>query len=103
MLQFLQMKSLLQLNSFTDINNLEDIVNANVKIHLYHSEFDRLVPAANTAELVSILEAAMTVDHHQSRCNSAGYEAIFNLTDRVGFIHTLCGLSVLNDVLGDLR
>ena len=102
-IEYDSMKSLLQLNSFTDINNLEEIVNANVKIHLYHSEFDRLVPAANTAELVSILEAAMTVDHHQSRCNSAGYEAIFNLTDRVGFIHTLCGLSVLNDVLGDLR
>ena len=38
-IEYDSMKSLLQLNSFTDINNLEEIVNANVKIHLYHSEF----------------------------------------------------------------
>ncbi|MEO2182071.1 MAG: hypothetical protein ABGY43_07145, partial [bacterium] len=76
---------------------------SNALVHLYHSQFDRLVPFANTSELAAILEPAVTVDFHENRCNSDGYEAIFNLTDKVGVLHTLCGLSVLDNALADFK
>ena len=96
-------KSLLQLNSFTNISNANVLSASNAIVHLYHSDYDRLVPAANTDELAAILEASVGVDYHQNHCNSEGYEAIFNLTDRVGVVHTLCGLSVLDDAMQDLQ
>ena len=97
------LKALLQLNSFTGINNIDVLSGSNTEINLYHSNYDRLVPVANTNELFALLDAGFTVDYHQSRCNSEGYETIFNTTDRVGLVHTLCGLSVLNDVMEDLQ
>lgn len=97
-------KAMLQLSSFTQLLSAEDNFGASTaKVHLYHSEFDRLVPFANTLELVSLLEATLTVDFNERRCNSAGYEAIFNVTEKVGVIHTLCGLSVLNQALADFK
>ncbi len=97
-------KAILQLSSFTQIVSAEDNWNgSNALIHLYHSQFDRLVPFANTAELAATFEPAVSVDFHESRCNSDGYEAIFNLTDKVGVIHTLCGLSVLNAAFSDFK
>ena len=96
-------KSLLQLNSFTAISNAEVLSASNAVVHLYHSNYDRLVPAANTTQLSAVLETNVTTDYHQTRCNSDGYEAIFNLTDRVGVVHTLCGLSVLDEAMQDLQ
>ena len=97
-------KAMLQLSSFTQLLSAEDnFGDSTAKVHLYHSEFDRLVPFANTLELASLLETALTVDFHERRCNSAGYEAIFNVTEKVGVIHTLCGLSVLNEALADFK
>ncbi|MBT5686093.1 MAG: hypothetical protein HOJ11_13890, partial [Gammaproteobacteria bacterium] len=91
-------KAMLQLSSFTQIVSAGDnFSGSNALVHLYHSQFDRLVPFANTSELAAVLEPAVTVDFHENRCNSDGYEAIFNLTDKVGVLHTLCGLSVLDD------
>ena len=97
-------KAMLQLSSFTQIVSAGDnFSGSDALVHLYHSQFDRLVPFANTAELAAILEPAVTVDFHENRCNSDGYEAIFNLTDKVGVLHTLCGLSVLNNALTDFK
>ena len=99
-----RLKSLLQLSSYTQILSAEDILDTSAAvIHLYHSEFDRLVPSVNTSELSSTLENAVTVDFHKNKCNSQGYEAIFNLTDKVGVLHTLCGLSVLDEALADFK
>jgi pimeloyl-ACP methyl ester carboxylesterase len=97
-------KAMLQLSSFTQILSTEDnLEGSTARVHLYHSEFDRLVPFANTSELAAILEPTVTLDFHENRCNSAGYEAIFNLTDKVGVLHTLCGLSVLDEALADFK
>ena len=97
-------KAMLQLSSFTQIVSAGDnFSGSNALVHLYHSQFDRLVPFANTSELAAVLEPAVTVDFHENRCNSDGYEAIFNLTDKVGVLHTLCGLSVLDDALADFK
>ncbi|MDG1234264.1 MAG: alpha/beta fold hydrolase [Pseudomonadales bacterium] len=97
-------KAMLQLSSFTQIVSAGDnFSGSNALVHLYHSQFDRLVPFANTSELAAILEPAITVDFHENRCNSDGYEAIFNLTDKVGVLHTLCGLSVLDNALADFK
>ncbi len=97
-------KAMLQLSSFTQIVSAGDnFSRSNALVHLYHSQFDRLVPFANTSELAAVLEPAVTVDFHENRCNSDGYEAIFNLTDKVGVLHTLCGLSVLDDALADFK
>jgi len=97
-------KAMLQLSSFTQIASAEDnLAGSKALVHLYHSQFDRLVPFANTSELAAILETAVTVDFHENRCNSDGFEAIFNLTDKVGVVHTLCGLSVLDDALADFK
>jgi pimeloyl-ACP methyl ester carboxylesterase len=97
-------KAMLQLSSFTQIVSAEDnLAGSKAVVHLYHSQFDRLVPFANTSELAAILEPAVTVDFHENRCNSDGFEAIFNLTDKVGVVHTLCGLSVLDDALADFK
>jgi|GEM_PF-458456 len=97
-------KAMLQLSSFTQIVSAEDnLSGSNALVHLYHSPFDRLVPFANTSELAAVLEPAVTVDFHENRCNSDSYKAIFNLTDKVGVLHTLCGLSVLDDALADFK
>jgi predicted esterase len=97
-------KALLQLSSYTQIISAEDILDTSAAvIHLYHSEFDRLVPSANTSELASTFENAVTIDFHKNKCNSQGYEAIFNLTDKVGVIHTLCGLSMLDETLANFK
>jgi len=97
-------KAMLQLSSFTQLLSVEENFGASIaKVHLYHSEFDRLVPYENTLELASLLETTLSVDFHDGRCNSAGYEALFNLIEKVGVIHTLCGLSVLNEALSDFK
>lgn len=98
-----KMKALLQLNSFTSISNADVLSASSTSVHLYHSDYDRLVPAKNTEDLLAVLETNVNVEYHRDRCNSDGYETIFNLTDRVGVVHTLCGLSVLDDAMQDLR
>lgn len=98
------LKAVFQLSSFTNIASVPDnFGTSQTLIHLYHSEFDRLVPPANTQQLANILQNHVTVDFHENRCNSDGYEVIFNVTDIVGTLHTLCGLAVLDDAMEDLQ
>lgn len=97
-------KTILQLNSFTNVvNAVDNFSGSQTLVHLYHSQFDRLVPIENTEELAGILSPHLAVDFHQNRCNADGYEVIFNLTGKVGALHTLCGLAVLDDAMEDLR
>ena len=97
-------KALLQLNSYTGIDYSDTaLADSTTLMHLYHSDFDRLVPKANTQALVTALGDSVTVDFHENRCNADGYELIANLTDKVGVSHTLCGLAVLDAVMEDLR
>jgi len=99
-----KLKALLQLSSFTDISSIaENLEGTEALVHLYHSEFDRLVPLANTEELNTNLSEHVTVNFHRNLCNGDGYEIIFNLTDKVGVLHTLCGLAVLDDAMDDLK
>ncbi len=99
-----RLKALLQLSSFSDIVNFSELaLPGTPEIHLYHSDFDRLVPSANTNELADRLSPIANVDFHDGRCNGSGYELIFGLTETVGAIHTLCGLSVLDDAMEDLK
>lgn len=98
------LKSLLQLSSFTNIETVDELLgNTTGTLHLYHSRFDRLVPVENTEQLVDLLSPHVNVSHHTSRCNGDGYEVIFNLTEKVGAVHALCGLSVLDDAMENLR
>ena len=97
------LKALLQLNSLTGITNAELFAESEALVHLYHSAYDRLVPIENTEELAGLLSPHINLDWHENRCHSDGYEVIFNLTERVGVLHTLCGLAVLDDAMNDLK
>lgn len=56
-------KALLQLSSFTNIINADDVfADPLVTINLYHSEFDRLVPANNTRDFHDTLDGSVTVN-----------------------------------------
>ena len=98
------LRSLLQLNSFTNITNAEAVFNdPGTTLHLYHSEYDRLVPAANTDAFLEVLNGNVTSIHHSDECNSNNFRLIFEAIDKVGIIHTLCGLNMLDNVFAELR
>ena len=98
------LRSLLQLNSFTNITNAEAVFNdPGTTLHLYHSEHDRLVPAANTDAFLEVLNGNVTSIHHSDECNSNSFRLIFEAIDKVGVIHTLCGLNMLDNVFAELR
>ncbi len=97
-------KVMLQVNGFTNIADLGATIEVPpTLVHLYHSRFDRLVPVENTEELAEALLPEFNIDFHENRCNSNGYELIFNTTSKVGALHTICGLSVLDDAMEDLK
>ncbi len=94
----------LQLNSFGNIVNGDTRFSAMpTTIHLYHSPYDRLVPAINTLELAEALGPVINVEHHADECRSDGFELIFQTSDRVGVLHTLCGLNVMDLILRRLN
>ncbi len=96
-------KAILEQSSFTKILNPAPAFDADVQYFLYHSEFDRLVPQANSAELASLLAPLQNVEYRTGTCNTTAYQTLFGLTDVVGLIHSLCGLSMLDEVVGELR
>lgn len=99
-----KLKMLLQLNSFTNILNTDLVyADSNAELLLYHSAYDRLVPEANTDELALLLSPSNSVEYRRALCSSEDYETIFNLTDFVGINHTLCGLAMIDEVVGQLR
>lgn len=97
-------KGQLQQSSFTNIaGGLEAVSDAGTRFTLFHSEFDRLVPVANTDELIPVLEPHFSVERRSEACNSEAYQSIFEVTVHVGISHTLCGFEMLNDVYAALR
>ena len=98
-------KALLQLNSFTNLVDLaQALPDSDTRIHLYHSEFDRLVPERNTRELASLLKGGFNVTHHEDECGSTEYRLFARLVeDVVGAVHAVCGLEMLDEALKDLK
>ena len=97
------LKITLQRNSFTNLLALDRFANDETAIHLYHSPHDHLVPARNTEALATLLAPDFDVRFDRSECASDVYEALRAAVDGVGFIHTLCGMEMLDDVMRDLR
>ena len=96
------LKIALQGSGFTNLLGLESF-DDEAAIHLYHSPYDHLVPVRNTEQLAELLGPHFNVTFHQRECASELYGALRELVDRVGFIHALCGMEMLDDVLRDLR
>ena len=96
------LKIALQGSGFTNLLGLERFAADEAAIHLYHSPYDHLVPARNTEELAELLSPHFNVTFHRRECASDLYGALRELIDRVGFIHALCGMEMLDDVLRDL-
>jgi len=98
-------KALLQLNSFTNLVDLAGALpDSDTRIHLYHSEFDRLVPERNTRELASLLEGGFNVTYHDEECGSTEYRLFARLVeDVVGAVHAVCGLEMLDEALKGLE
>ncbi len=102
--QYDKLKMMLQLSSYTNIVNTSDVFDdALVSLNLYHSAFDRLVPFDNTLDFAGILEGNVQVTLHQDMCNSSGFKLMFEAVEKVGVVHTLCGLNVLDEVFDQLR
>ena len=98
------LKTILQLSSFTNIvNAAQAYQHSTAGLTLYHSSYDRLVPEANTQELVDLLTPVQMVDYRAGVCSGEDYANLFALTDFVGLIHSLCGIAMMNDVIGVLR
>lgn len=93
------LKAILALNSFTNLVAPGNAIRHGTEINLYHSEYDRLVPQANTRELATLLAQGFDVVHHDDECGSGAYETVFELVDRPGVLHLICGMEVLDDVL----
>ena len=97
------LKALLQLNSFTNLVGLEDAIASDTAIHLYHSPYDRLVPRQNAVRVEQALAPHFDVAFHRGECASGVYEALFELTSRIGVLHAVCGMEVADEVLQALR
>ena len=97
--EYATLRAILALNSFTNIVAPANAIRGGTDINLYHSKYDRLVPQANTRELAALLAAGFNATHHDDECGNEAYETIFELTDRVGVLHLICGMEVLDDVL----
>jgi len=99
------LKAMLHQSSFTNVANpAEAWSGSSTAFTLYHSEFDRLVPQANSNELVALFNGQQTVDYRDGLCGTAGYQALFTLTTGiVGVVHSVCGLSMIDEVIAELR
>ena len=97
------LKITLQRNGFTNLAGLNSFANDTTAIHLYHSPFDHLVPVGNTQDLTAVLDPHFDVTFHRGECASDTYGTLRELVPRAGFIHALCGMEMLDDVLQVLR
>lgn len=93
------LRAVLALNSFTNLVAPGSAIRGGTAINLYHSDYDRLVPEANTAALARALTADFDVTYHDEECSAGYYDDLFELVDRVGVVHLVCGMEVLDDVL----
>ena len=98
------LKTVLQLNSFTNlVDPAEALTDHDTRIHLYHSPFDRLVPERNTRDFADLLLPEFNVEYHDDECDSDLYSVLSDTVPIVGFIHSVCGMETLDEVLKDFR
>ena len=97
------LKILLQLSSFTNLVEPAKAMTArDTRIHLYHSPFDRLVPAQNTRDLVELLSPEFDARYFAEECDTALYEILSERVRIAGLVHTICGLEALDEALQDM-
>ena len=101
--RFDALKVLLQQSSFTNLANPQEVFGDSARLFLYHAPRDRLVPFVNAEELLALLGPLGTVTDLTGVCDVDAFDTIFNLTDTVGIVHVLCGLSMIDDVVQRLR
>ena len=102
--RFDALKTMLQLNSFANLVDLAGTMSeADTRILLYHSPFDRLVPQQNTTDLADALLSGFDVTAVLDACDSRTFERIGELVDSAGAVHTICAFEMLDRSLRDLR
>ena len=97
------LKTLLQLNSFTNIVELAEAIEADTRIHLYHSPFDRLVPWQNTQDLAELLSPGFDAQFHAEECDGTLYKILSERLRITGLVHSICGMETLDEALQDFR
>ena len=97
--EYQTLRATLALNSFTNLVAPGSAIRGGTEINLYHSKYDRLVPEANTRELATALAEDFDVTYHEDECGNDAYQSLFELVDRVGVLHLICGMEVMDDVL----
>lgn len=102
--RFDALKTMLQLNSFANLVDLAGTMSdADTRILLYHSAFDRLVPQQNTADLANALLSGFDATADLDACGSGTFEKLAELVDSAGVVHAICALEMFDRVLRDLR
>ena len=97
------LKILLQLSSFTNlVEPAKAIAERGTSIHLYHSPFDRLVPAQNTRALVELLSPELDARYFAEECDSSLYQVLAERIRITGLVHTICGMETLDEALQDM-
>ena len=98
------LKLILQQSTFSNVTSAVDsYASSTASMRLYHSDYDRLVPEANTQDLLTVLAASQTLEYREATCNDSTFETIFQITDFVGINHVLCGISMMDDVTAELN
>ena len=97
------LKVLLQLSTFTNLVEPDKAITArDTRFHLYHSPFDRLVPAQNTRDLVELLSPAFDARYFAEECDGSLYEVLAERVRITGLVHTICGMEALDEALQDM-
>ena len=97
------LKVLLQLSTFTNLIDPALTISTNdIQIRLYHSPYDRLVPAQNTRDLVELLTPEFDARYLAEECDGSLYELLAETVGITGLVHTICGLEALDEVLQDM-
>ena len=102
--RFDALKTLLQLSTFTNlVEPSKAFAIPDTRIRLYHSPFDRLVPARNTQDLFDLLSPEFDARYFAEECDGALYEILAERIGFTGLVHTICGMETLDEALQDLH
>ena len=102
--RFDALKTLLQLSTFTNlVEPSKAFAIPDTRIRLYHSPFDRLVPAQNTRDLLDLLSPEFDARYFAEECDGALYEILAETIRITGLVHTICGMETLDEALQDLH
>ena len=97
------LKTLLQLSTFTNLVEPHKAMTArDTRFHLYHSPFDRLVPAQNTRDLVELLAPEFDARYFAEECDGSLYQLLAERVRITGLVHTICGMEALDEALQDM-